>query len=319
MANTLGTLAATQVIVQEALALVFTKRPILKNISTGFTDKDGSPYALFNQTVYTRTLGIPAVTAFAAAATARADVDVPVALSNYSQVYYQFTSQEYSSTNRDLIRESAEPLAVAIANYMVDQIGTLWTSANFPARTGADAVANGVTNNVTKIGAGWDYTHLTLQRGILNKAGVPLGLPRFYVGNSDVYASLLNDLRIVGYLNNPQNQEAIKRGELPQVAGFRIDEYPSMNNNGQNLVGVAASPDSTVYAARVAKDPREMPGFEQVPVPGLMSMVTEPRTGLSVNLDLWVDMLTRAANIRLSWMWGVAAGNKNNIQLIQSQ
>jgi hypothetical protein len=317
--NSLGTLAATQVIVQEALALVFAKRPILKNISTGFTDKDGSPYALFNQQVYTRTFSVPTVGAFGAAVNPKNDTDVPVTLGNYSQVYYQFGPTEYSATNRDLIREAAEPLAVAIANYMVDQVATLWTPANFPARTGADAVANGATVTKTVVGAGWDYSHLTQVRAILNKAGVPFKMPRFYAGNSDVYASMLNDQRIVAALYNQANGNAIERGELPEVGGFRIDEYPNMPANGTNLVAVAGAPDSTVYAARVAKDPREMKGFENVPVPGLMSIVTEPKTGLSVNMDLWIDMATRNANIRLSWMWGVAKGNVNNLQLITSQ
>ncbi|HEV2210849.1 MAG TPA: hypothetical protein VG167_18910 [Verrucomicrobiae bacterium] len=319
-ANALGTLAPAQVIVMEALSLVFAKRPILKNISTGFTDKDGSPYALFNQEVFTRTLGIPPVQAFGAAVNARADTDVGVTLNQYSQVYYQFTPQQYSATNRDLIRESAQPLATAIANYMVDQVATLWTPANYPARTGADAIANNATLTKSIVGAGWDYTHLQSVRGILNKAGVPLALPRFYVGNSDVYASLLNDQRIVAALYNQANGEAIRTGNLPEVGGFRIDEYPNLTAvAGNNLVGVAGTPDSTVYAARVAKDPREMPGFEAVPVPGLMSVITEPKTGLSVNMDLWVDMLTRNANIRLSWMWGVATGNVNNLQLVTSQ
>jgi hypothetical protein len=315
MANNFGTLA-TATIVQEALALVFTKRPILNNISMGFTDRNGSPIAAFNQPVITRTLGIPTVTAAGAAASFRNDNDVSVTLNQYKQLRYDFAATEYSATNRDLIREAAEPMAVAMANFMVDQIAALWTVANFPVRTGADAVANGVQNNRIVVGAGWDYSHLVKVRADVNKAGVP-DYKRFYVGNSDVYASLLNDQRIVAALYNPDNSLAIKTGKLPTVAGFDLAEYPNLPANGTNLVGFAGSPDSTVYASRVPRDPREViPGL---PIPGNIGVVTEPRTGLSVMVVESVNIDTLAVTTKLLWMYGTAVGNANNADLICSQ
>lgn len=313
MPNTLGTLA-TATIVQEALALVFTKRPLLRNISTGFTDRNGSPIAAYNQSVITRTLGLPTVQNFGSAASTRSDTDVSVTLNNFKEVAYDFTPAEYSGTNRDLVREAAEPLAVALANAMVDAVAALWTPANFPTRTGAAAVATGATATSTVKGAGWDYTHLTQVRATLNKAGVP-DYARFYVGNSDVYASMLTDLRIVGYLNNQANQEAIRTGMLPNVAGFGLAEYPQIPT-ANNLVGFAGSPDSTVYAARVPKDPREViPGL---PVPGNMGIVTEPKTGLSVMALEYITMSSLTVTTKLVWMYGTAVGNANNGQLIVS-
>lgn len=315
MANNFGTLA-TATIVQEALALVFAKRPVLNRISLGFTDRNGSPIAQFNQPVITRTFGIPAVQNAGAGATDRADTDVSVTLNQYKQLRYDFTPQQYSGTSRDLVRESAEPMAVALANFMVDQIATLVTPANFPVRTGQDAVNNNATNNITKIGAGWDYTHLVTTRATINKAGVP-NFKRFYCGNSDVYASMLNDQRIVAALYNQANAEAIKRGELPDVAGFGLEEYPSLPANGANLVAFAGSPDSLVYAARVPRDPREViPGL---PIPGNVGIVTEPRTGLSVQVVEYVDLSTLNITTKLLWMYGIAVGNPNNLQLIASQ
>ncbi len=314
--NVLGTLA-TATIVQEALALVFTMRPVLNNISMGFTDQNGSPIAAFNQPVITRTLGVPAVGNAGDAAAARADVDVSVTLNNYKQVRYDFTPQQYSGTNRDLVRESAIPMAVAIANYIVDQVAALWTIGNFPVRTGADAVANGSTVSKTVKGAGWDYTHLTEVRGVLNKSGVP-EFNRFYVGNSDVYGSMLTDLRIVGWLNNQDNQSAIKMGKLPTVAGFGLAEYPNLTAvAGAHLVGFAGSSDSTVYAHRVPKDPREV--IKGLPVPGNVGIITEPKTGLSVMVVEYVDLNTMNVTTKLMWMNGVAVGNPNNGQLITSQ
>ncbi len=311
--NTLGTLA-TATIVQEALSLVFAKRPILNEISLGFTDRNGSPIASYGQAVITRTFGLPTVQDAGGAVSTRADVDVSVTLNNFKEVRYDFTPAEYSGTNRDLVREAAEPMAVAIANYIVDQVAALWTAANFVTRTGADAVANSATNTKTIKAAGWDYTHLTDCRSTLNKAGVPVA-GRFYVGNSDVYASMLTDLRIVGFLNNQQNGAAIQSGRLPQVAGFALDEYPNMPTTG-NLVGFCGTKDSTVYAHRVPRDPREViPGL---PVPGNVGIVTEPRTGLSVMVVEYVDLSTLNVTTKLLWMNGVAKGNTNNGQLIVS-
>lgn len=311
--NTLGTLA-TATIVQEALALVFTKRPVLKKISTGFTDRNGSPIAQYGQAVITRTKGIPTVQNFGSAASARADTDVSVTLNNFKEVAYVFTPAEYSGTNRDLVRESAEPLAIALANAMVDAIAALWTIGNFPTRSGADAVANGSTITKTTLANGWDYDHLLTVRSTLNKSGVPEG-SRFYVGNSDVYGSMLSDLRIVAALNNPDNASAIKLGQLPDVSGFGLAEYPGLPTTG-NLVGFAGSPDSTVYAARVPKDPREViPGL---PVPGNIGVVTEPKTGLSVMVLEYLTMSDLTVTTKLVWMYGVAVGNANNGQLIVS-
>jgi len=312
--NVLGTLA-TATIVQEALALVFAKRPILNSVSLGFTDRNGSPIAQFGQQVITRTFGIPSVVDFGSAASARADVDVPVTLNQFKQLRYEFTPQQYSGTNRDLIAESAEPMAVALANFMVDAIGALWTIGNFPARTGADAVANGATSTKTAVASGWDYSHLVDVRSTINKAGVPQ-FRRFYVGNSDVYGSLLNDPRIVAALYNPQNMDAIKTGKLPNVAGFDIDEYPNLPTTG-NLVGFAGTPDSTVYAQRVPRDPREV--LKGAPFPGNIGIVSEPRTGLSVMVTEHINVDTLVAVTRLIWMYGVAPGNPNNGQLIVTQ
>lgn len=310
--NSLGTLA-TATIVQEALALVFTKRPILNQISMGFTDKNGSPVAAYNQAVITRTLAIPTVQNFGGTISAKADVDVSVTLNNFKEVGYNFTPVEYSSTNRDLIRETAEPMAIALANAMVDAIAAKWTIANFPTRTQADAVANGATVSKTVKAAGWDYAHLVDVRTTLNKAGVP-DFKRFYVGNSDVYGSMLNDGRIVYALNNPDNAGAIKSGKLPEVvAGLSLGEYAALPTTG-NLVGFAGSPDSTVFAARVPRDPRElMPGLT---IPGNMGIITEPRTGLSVLVLEYITMSDLSITTKLVWMYGTAVGNANNGQLI---
>lgn len=322
MANTLGTLAATQILIMEALALIYTKRPLLRHISTGFTDKDtGSPFAVLNQAVVTRTIAIPSVVAFGAPTQNSTTTDVSVTLGSHDQTSAQFTPAQYTATNRDLIREQVAPLTIAIANQMVDDIAAIWTVGNFPARTGADAVANGATNTKTVLGAGWDYTHLVAVGGILDNAGVPDWM-RFYAAGTGPWTSFQNDLRIVGYMWNQNNANAIVDGYLPNVNGFALSKYPGITSAAAgNVVGFAGTPDSTIYAARAMRDPREMPGFAEVPFPGVMTTVTEGilKTGLTLNMEMYIDPATLYANFRLHWLHGQAVGNPNNGQLITSQ
>lgn len=298
MANTLGTLAGTLVL-QRALQLVFTVRPLLRNVCLGFRDLDtGSTEAKFNQVVTTRTLAIPTVQNFGAAASDTADVNVQVTLDQFKQVMYSFTPQEYSATDRDLVDEHAEPLAVALANHMVDAIAANWTAANFP------------TNTVKA--SGWDYTHLTVVRAALVGRGVPMGQRWFYAANATVYQSLLTDTLVVTALNNPNNGGAIMTGKLPVVSSFGIDEYPAILSTG-NQVAFAGSPDSVVYASRVPKNPEEvLPGAK---FPGVLGIVEDPVTGLAVMVNQWIGT-DLTANNRLVWMYGTAKGNGNNGQRI---
>ncbi len=302
--NTLGTLA-TSLIVQRALELVFTKRPELNLIGLDLLNSEysgagpsGSPIAQFNQAVKTRVFVPATVEDFGQAATGRADLDVSVTLDKHKQVLHTFTVAEYSGTARNLVDESAEPIAVAIANHMVDAISLLWTVANF-------------ANNVPQ-GAGWDYDHLVAVRKALNQAGCP-DVKRYYIANSDVYASLLTDPRIVAAFNNQNNAGAIMTGDLPMVAGLKLAEYPALPADpgtvgNQNLVAFAGYRGTCVMACRVPKDPREV--LPNAPFPGNLGIITEPRTGLSVMVSEWIDPATLSCNLRLNWMYGVAKGNE---------
>lgn len=298
MPNVTGTLVGAMVL-QRALDLVFTVRPILRNVCLGFRDLDsGSIEAKFNQTVNTRTLAIPTVQNFGTGAGDTADVDVPVTLNQFKEVHYAWTPQEYSGTDRDLVDEHAMPMAVALANHMVDAIAANWTAANFPV-------------NTVKA-SGWDYTHLTVVRAALIGRGVPMGQRWFYACNATVYQSLLTDTLVVTALNNPNNEGAIMTGRLPKVASFGLEEYPAILATG-NQVAFAGAPDSVVYASRVPKNPEEvLPGAK---FPGILGTVTEPKSGLSVMVNQWIGTDLKVNN-RLVWMYGTAKGNGNNGQRI---
>src|SRR5580765_8000488 len=105
--QTLGTIGSS-LIIQRALDLVFTKRPVLNSITLDLS----SDAALYNQAIKSRTFSVPTVNDFGTGATDRNDTDVSVTLNRFKEVHHAFTPQQYSGTNRNLVEESAEPIAV---------------------------------------------------------------------------------------------------------------------------------------------------------------------------------------------------------------
>lgn len=299
MANVLGSLS-TGLLVQQALDQVFTLRPELRNISISFTNDLGSPVAKFNETVTTRLISIPAVNDFGTGAVDTADTDVPITLNQFKEVQYSFTPQEYSKTDRNLIAERAQPMAIAIADHMVAALAGLWLNANY-------------TNKTTKASA-WDYDHLVDMRTALNSRGAT-PIRRSYVCNPTVYGSLLKDATIIDASKNPSGASSIPTGILNNVAGFEyITEFTNFPGNSENLVAVAMSPDACALAMRVPRDPRELlPGVQ---FPGRMALVTNPENGMTVMVNEWIDPSTLKANTRLVWMYGVAKAKTANLQRI---
>lgn len=292
MSNSLGTLSGA-LILQRALSLTFTHRPLLKMISKGFTELDGKvDNALLNQSVVSRIKSVQSVNAFGTGASDVSDTDVTVQLSAHKEVHVAFSPNQYNATDRDLVEESAQPIAVAIANHIVDAVSSLWTSANF-------------SNNVDTLH--YTYAGLMLElRKKMSLAGVSQE-NRFAVFNSDVYSALLADPIIVAALNNPANGMAIESGKLPSVAGIAIDEYPSLGGGDDSRIGFAGNPESTIYVARAPKNPAEI--ALNLPFPGLIDYIEDPATGFRVQVTQWVDPVTLVVNNRLSWLEGYAKGN----------
>ena len=297
-ANALGSLSGS-LILQEALQLTFAHRPLLKMISKGFREIDGSvENALLNQSVITRTLSIPSVGNFGDAASDIADTDVPVVLNGFKQVFITLTAAQYNATNRDVIREEAQPIATAIANHIVDSVSALWVAGNFAKSL--------VTATNTR--ADLTLPLMTAMDGTTDANAIPAD-GRFAVFNGTVYGGLLADPVIVAALNNPSNGDAIKTGKLPAVDGIQIDKMPTLGNGGAHRVGFAGTPDSTCYAARAPKDPSELlPGAQ---FPGVIGYVEDPATGFRVMVNQWIGT-DLSLNNRIIWLEGYAVGNENN-------
>lgn len=315
MANALGTIASALVI-QRSLEMVFVRYPMLKSLSLDLSDAQVD----YNQAIKSRYQTIATVNNFGTGATDRADTDVSVTINNFKEVHHAFTPEEYSGTKRNLVDESALPIAEAIGRHILSAVAGstspvtagIWTNGNF---TDAELViggANAATGTIT-------YAGIVSARKALNDAGCP-NTGRFMALNGTLYASALTDSTIIEIQKNAQASNVITDGVLTNVAGFTIYEWPLLPLTGASVAstkgGFCGVPQSTVFAGRVPKDPSSViPGAS---FPGNIGVVTDPGSGLSVMVNEWVEPSTLKANIRLLLMYGVAVGHVNCGRVIRS-
>jgi hypothetical protein len=289
MSNQLGTLNSA-LILQEALRLVFTQRPLLSAITKNM-DTMG---ALQNQTVITRLKTVPPAVNADDAAPDFITTDVPVVLNKSRKVHARFTAAQLNSTNRNLLQEAAEPLARSMANDIIDSVAALWTTANFTNETVSNAP---------------DYSTMLELRKAITSRGVHG--TRYMAVNPATYEALLLDPRANRFYKSflPPGTDPIENGELNQVAGFaQIFEYPAIPSDN-HMTGFAFTDEATVLAIRPPLDPREAFPNGQVPFPGTFEIVTDPVTGLSVAAVEYIEADTLACNVQMRYIYGVAKGN----------
>ena len=90
------------------------------------------------------------------------------------------------------------------------------------------------------------------------------------------------------------------------------DQNPALPANAQNRVGFAGNAEGLVIATRLPKEP------EAANVPGNIYTVTEPESGLSIQVREWYDIKLGKEFRTMTLMYGVAKGVTNNMQLIAS-
>ncbi|MCZ7636247.1 MAG: hypothetical protein M5U12_09555 [Verrucomicrobia bacterium] len=164
--NVLGSVVG-DIVSRRTLELMVSNRPLIDGVLTDFS----SEAVAKNQTVYTRSVALPPVADFGAAASDTADTDYPVTLSNHKQVLYSFTASEYLSTSRNLVEERAQANAESLGDHLVDSVAALITDAFSSETTGA--------------AAGKEFSDVLAAAAALNAAGArPFGVPCGSTANS---------------------------------------------------------------------------------------------------------------------------------------
>lgn len=310
MANNFATIQQTQLITQRALALVFTMFPQLAVFAKGFAGADGNvaDFAQLGQTVYSRKLGTSTLGNFGDAASDFGSTEVTGQLRNFPMVRHTLTLEDLNkSGNVNLLDEVALPMALKIAQAIVERMAYLVNRSNF-----------GVTKNsipsFVEVASGWTRANTVLamkqacdDRGIpenfvINTLAGSAGklLRRFFMVNSSVEGALLADSMIVSQMNNAENAMAIKNGQLPQVDGFNFTKYPQLPNTDGNLIGFAGSPDALAYMARTPITPWDI--MPELAAKATFRRVIEPNTKFPIMIIMEGDAGAFSLDIKMVWL-----------------
>ena len=288
--NSLGTLTS-DLVTQRALSMLKLSFPFLFKISTDFTSEN----IAFGQTLKTRLKSALTANAFVAGtgygSNNATTTDVPVTMNQHVGVPVTFNVNELGGTSRDLFGEQAEGMHYALGKKIVDYLFTLLTEANF---------ANHTDSKLSLFAR----TSVTAMAKALNARGVA-ELGRFVLLNGDFFEKLGQDATLV-QLAAFQKAEYITEYKLPPVAGFAPYEAASLPDNSEDLAGFAGTAESLALATRVPNDyAAALPGASN----GVVSTVTNPDTGISVQLVQFVDHVKAEASARVALMFGAAKGN----------
>lgn len=310
MANNFATIQQSQVIMQRALALVFTMFPMLRVFAKGFAGADGdvAGFAQLGQTVYSRKLGSSTLGNFGDSASDFGSTDVTGQLRNFPMIRHTLTLEDLNkSGNVALLDEVALPMALKLAQAIVERMAYMVNRANF-----------GVTKNsipsFVEVASGWTRANTVLaMKTACDERGIPENfqistlagtagqlLRRYFICNSTVEGALLGDSMIVSQYNNAENAMAIKNGRLPQVDGFEFSKFAQMPNTDGNLLGWAGSPDALAYMARTPVTPWDiMPELAQK---ATFNRVIEPNSKFPVMMIYEGDAGSFSLDIKIVWL-----------------
>lgn len=290
-ANSLGTLTG-DLVVQQSLDNLLYKFPMLARVSTDFSGENAS----FNQGIVTRTRSTRTAqdynTTTGYANQDKTDTNVTVTINAHKYDQVGFNANELASTRRQLFAEEEEGMFYSLGLAMVDALYALITTGNF-------------TNTpVTKSALDFGRDSVVDMKTTLHTAKVYGGV-RTLLLNSTYHGVLEKDTTVISNLSNPNAGQVFSRGVLPEIAGFTPFEAGNLPTTG-NLTGFGFRADALCIASRIPND--YATALAGVPATGVMQVITQPETGLSVLVTKYVDHDLGQAKMRAAVMYGVAKG-----------
>jgi hypothetical protein len=282
-------------IAQTALNTLLAKFPILSRIATDFS----SSSVKFNQDIVTHIV-TPTVAHDFDPATGyvpddQAQVDVTVKIDKHAYAGYSITDVERSTSEIDLNQRYADKVAYALGRKVCDDLMALIIAANFTNETEVAQATFG-RDSVVDIGTK------------LNKRFIP-DMGRFMFVNSDYYNALQKDEALYKAYITPAASNVVVSGMLPDVNGFAVIEYSALPENAENLVGFAGIREGLIMAARVPDVPANTGDT-------VIRVVTDPRTGLSVQVRDRYDGRLGKQEVSFTLMYGFAKGSAPVIERI---
>jgi len=296
MANNLGTITPI-LVAQEALPILTDNFPFIGSFCTDFSSQN----ALFNQTIYTRLPQLQPVASYDlnngyVPATGTL-TDVPVTINNHRHASVAFNDQELSSTNLNLVQQFASSLAFQVGNDMMSGIVSLFTTGNY-----SNSVSIPTGSLITRANG------ILGAKKTLDTAKVP-GNDRVFINSPQTEYELLQDESLVKLT---WGAAGVGDDGLPEVHGFDFGTYSSLGTfyTPGNLIAVAAQRAAVVVAARAPELPSEA---LDVPVPGKITNVVDPRTGFTIQVREFYDIGKGKLQVTYVWMYGCAVGSSANL------
>lgn len=299
-ANAFGTVTS-DLIVLRALDLLKIAFPVLSKITTDFT---AGTVPLQGQRITSRIISVPSVVTYDnSTGWPSSDVtatDVPVTIGQPVGVQIELTTTEVAGSNRDLFAEQVEACHYALGKNLVDALYAVITQANF----------SGASKRTIKALASFARSDIVDMGTALSKRYVsPMG--RTLLLNSDYFGAINKDSTLVtlsALLAAGPN--VVTKRALPNIADFEVIEATNLPANAftsttGTLQGFGFTKDALVMATRVPEDyTRALPGASN----GVVSVVTNPDTGISVQKVDFVDHKLARAYSRIAMSYGVAKG-----------
>lgn len=293
--NTLGGVNLSQ-IAQMTLDALLPKMPLLKAFTTNFSADVASKGEAVITRVPTATTCAAFSSGYAADAQNATSTAKTVTLSNHIHSTVGFNDAEWSKSSVNLFDVFIKPLVSGVVNDMVDDVMALVTNANFGAAGFTGAASTLDADDVADMAEG------------LTTANVPRD-GRFLILKPTYHANLAKDNAIqASYAYG--GSEAIREGRVPRVHGFDVYEYTDIPGNSENLVGLYGAPQGLLIAARVPAIPDNFPG--------LIENVTDPDSGLTIQLRKWYSADDGQHYLTGTLIHGVAVGVSGNVKRIVS-
>lgn len=325
----LGTLTGT-LVVQRSLPLFKFNFPILSTLYSDFSATAG----VYLQSEMTRIVVVPAVLQYDG--TAGTDgrpkgfinvqpaitLDVPIKLDSYIGIPIVFSSGILAATIRRLFDEQGPAAIYAMAKYYVGKLTALLTPANF---NGYALVSEADAQGVVKVPVAYPTYPISRKNfnmdaiddleAIFDQNEVPTQ-DRGILLNASYYGRLRSDPRLALFFAAARAPEIVEQGKLPaSLDGFvpiRAPWLPAANN----LTGFAYQKAAIILKQRLPTDFTEALG---VMVPGSVTTIVDPDSGLSCLLVQYVNLQQNYAEWRLETLLGASVGDKRGGLLITSQ
>lgn len=212
------------------------------------------------------------------------------------RVGLSFSSEEFARQPFLKIVEFTQQKVNKLASDIIADILSIVTAANYGAAVKAEPAAMFDSD---------DIADLKLACKLWPDEGRGLLLDSAYDAN------LLKDPAFKSAMNAASDR-AIKEGKLfPRVMGFDFAEFPTIPENGENLVGMA------LYKSAILVATAPVPPVKEVQDAGTRyTLVIEPTSGIAFEYRSFGDNILDTASQWVELSYGFAKGNGNALKRI---